>query len=166
MTDGPQLDWKATRDGAKLHLEYTVKNTTNDKIYIVDKLVEPAGGNKFRRATGPIVMNDSPGTVKLALAALSSDRPSATVYTPTFKPLAAGETATGSFDLPWPLKAWNPVGGANPITGTPTSAVFWLGYFPGEPTSWKQLASDDATPLKVPEGFNGNALRVGPKPLP
>lgn len=166
MTDGPQLDWSITRDGAKLRVQFHLTNTTKHRIYIVDKLVVPAAGNKFNRTDQVTVMNDEPNTVMFALAAVSSDRPSATLYTPTFRPVEAGKKIDGRFELPFPLVAWNPVGGANAIAGTPKAAVFMLQYFEGEPPAWKKLTSDDKAPLQVPDGHSPVMLRVGPKPLP
>jgi len=163
-----KLDWKLALapDGKHLRIDYKVTNGTKGPIYVVDKMVVPAPGNKWARTDKIIVMNGDPGVVRFALAEVSSDMPSATLHTPTFKRVDGGATLESSRICPWPLVAWHPVGGASSIAAGATSGVLLVDYFPGEPPTWRTLASAEATPLEVPEGFASQTLRAGPTPLP
>lgn len=147
-------------------MDYTITNSTGQQLYAVDQLVMPAKSNKWTRSPRITVMNESAGVVKIALAAISSDRPSATLYTPTYRKIDAGASYQGTATAPWPLQAWNPVGGASPLKPNVESAVFMVQVFSGEPRSWKTLDSDDSEALVVPEGFTLQMLSVGPQPLP
>ncbi len=161
----PELSWKMSLVGSNLVIDYQIANKTQTTVYVVDKLVV-AKGNKFARTDSITVMNGDPGTVLFAMAAVSSNRPSAALYTPTYRAVAAGATHEAKVEVPYPLKAWHPVGGANAIAADAKSAVFLIQYFAGDPPQWRTLASDDAKPLKVPEGMTPSALRSGPMPLP
>ena len=165
MTTDAKLEWTAALDGGQLRVSYDVTNTTSATIYVVDKLVMRQG-KKWARTDQVTVMNDGPGTVKFALAAISSDAPAAQLYTPTFREVIAGQSLHGSFTVDFPLKSWSPVGRTNPIAPDPKTGTLMVQYFQGEPARWNTLESDDAKPLKVPEGHSPQLLRVGPQPLP
>jgi len=165
MTTDAKLEWTMALDGGRLRVNYDVSNMTNASIYVVDKLVMRKG-KKWARTDQVTVMNDGPGSVKFALAAISSDAPAATLYTPTFREVIAGQILHDSFTVDYPLKSWNPVGRTNPIAPDIKTATLMLQYFQGEPARWNTLESDDSQPLKVPEGHSPRLLRVGPQPLP
>jgi len=165
MNTDATLEWSMTLDGGRLRINYDVTNNSSASIYVVDKLVARQG-KKWARTDQVTVMNDGPGSVKFALAAISSDAPAAQLYTPTYRAVLAGQPLRGSFTVDYPLKSWNPVGRTNPIAVDPRTATLMIQYFQGEPPRWNTLESDDASPLKVPEGHVPRLLRVGPQPLP
>ena len=165
MTTDAKLEWTVVLDGGRLRVNYAVTNTTDASIFVVDKLVVRQG-RKWARTDRVTVMNDGPGGVQFALAAISSDAPAAQLYTPTYREVIAGQILRGSFTVDDPLESWNPVGRTNPIAAAPRTATLLIQYFQGEPARWNTLESDDAKPLQVPEGHTPRLLRVGPQALP
>lgn len=160
----PELEWKVAKSGDLLVLSYELKNALDRKIYVADQIVDSS--NKYALVSRPIVMNDdTPGTVKIVLGPEGSDRDTAMVYSPTYKPLEPGETAAGRFELPLPLVAWNPLRGANAIKPDMKQVRFKLYYFRGEPPSWTTYGTGDAA-VKVPEGMTVQIAPTEPKPLP
>jgi len=155
------------REGDGFALEVVITNRLDQPIYVVDKLVVSRPGKKFARTDAVTVMNaDTPGVVKIALAAVSADEPSTVLYPPTFRRVAPGETSRRVIAIPAPLKAWHPVAGVMPIAATAKTAVFQIQYFVGEPASWHTVPSDDPQPIQVPEGHALQLLQSQPMPLP
>lgn len=162
-----ELTTRLTRDGARYALDVTIVNRLDQPIYVVDQLLISKPGNKLARTDAVTVMNDDdPGVVKLALAAISADEPSTVLYPLTYARVGAGETHHRVLSLPAPFAAWHPVAGVMPIAASARSAVFLTEYFVGEPPRWNTLPSDDAQPLKVPEGHTPELLRSAPMPIP
>jgi hypothetical protein len=166
------LSWKLSKsaDGQKLVVDITLTNTGKKKLYVVDKLVVPAPGpgGKLMRSDRITVMNtENPDEARFVLGAVSSDRPSMRLYTPTYERVAAGATVTRHFELPLPLASWNPVGGTNPLSPTTKRAKLVVIAFSGEPAEWRTLPSDDPEPLRVPEFERAPTIfETGPDPLP
>lgn len=132
MTTDAKLEWTMALDGGRLRVNYDVTNTTNASIYVVDKLVMRQG-KKWARTDQVTVMNDAPGSVKFALAAISSDAPAAQLYTPAYREVIAGQNLHDSFTVDYPLTSWTPVGRTNPIAAAPKTATLMIQYFKGEP---------------------------------
>jgi hypothetical protein len=168
----PKLEWSIKKVDQKLHIDYTITNGVGERIYVVDQLVEARGNNNFVRVEKPIVMNlrdprMPAGTVKVVLGGISSDRPSAVVYTPTYRPIEPGKAYKGVIELPLPLVSYNPVGGTDPIVASPKSITLQIAYFRGEPHKWTTYPSKtEAKPISVPEDFDGNMLQTEAKPIP
>ncbi len=169
MNDAPvTLNWRMSLPSADLlRVEVDVVNGSDRPVYVCDKLVVSKPGGKFARTDAITVMNDDqPGVVKLALAPVSADEPSVVLYTPTFRAVKAGETFARVYELAYPLEAWHPVAGVRPVDRDAKSAVLLVQYIVGEPPGWRVLESDDARPLKVPEGHTPGLLRTEIEPLP
>lgn len=166
-TASVDLTASLAREGNRFALEVVITNGLDQPIYVVDKLVVSRPGKKFARTDAVTVMNaDTPGVVKLALAAVSADEPSTVLYPPTFRSVAAGEAFRRVLSLPAPLEASHPVAGVRPIAATAKTAVFLIQYFVGEPASWRTVASDDPQPIRAPEGHALQLLQSQPMPLP
>lgn len=164
----PELEWTVTKVGTSLRIDYTITNHSTEKIYVSDQLVEPHGNDNFVPVDRPVVMNvrGAKGLVLIGVGGFSSDRPSAVIYQPTFRPLDPGGVLKRSLDVPLPLKSYNPVGGTDPIPATANQLSLRIIYFAGEPQAWKTMPSKSATPIKVPDGFTAKMLQTPPKPLP
>jgi hypothetical protein len=148
------LDWsmKKSGDGSSIVIIANVKNTTDAPIWVADRLVVPAPGNKFTRTDRLTVMNtDDPAVIRFVAGAVSSDRPSAQLYKPTFTEFAPGASVERTWTIPSPLKSWNPVGGANPLSDKAKQAVFLLHTSTVPPSAMNKIASDDPTPLETPD---------------
>jgi hypothetical protein len=168
MDDSLRFTLQRSADGNRLVVEISFKNTTAKKIYLVDKLVVSAAGDTFARSDRLTVMNtDDPSTARFVLGAVSSNRPSYRLYTPTYAPLEPGASTSRHFELPWPLTSWNPVGGTNALRPTTKQVKLYVYGYNGEPRKWKTLPSSDPEPLKVPEFDTGPLIfEAGPLPLP
>jgi hypothetical protein len=167
----PSFDWKLSRQKDALRIDYEGKNTLEQRIYIVDKLVASNGRNDFSTTDQAIVMNyDQPGQpkdiVKVVLGAEGSDRETATVFTPTYRPVEPGQPFSGSVSIPFPLKSWHPLGGTSPIREGASKILFKLYYFTGEPPKWREMPSTKQTPFRCPDGFVAKVLKLDPKPIP
>jgi hypothetical protein len=158
----PELSWTMKVVGSSLEVSIEVKNTLGDPLYVCDKLVTNSKG-KLVVTDKIVVMNDDdPGTVKLALASVSSDTPATTLYTPVFKRIEAGATYRRTATMPYPLVAYHPVAPANKIAADARQAVLLVHYFTNEPTSWDTLDGGE----KTPRGHDQRILRSDPQKLP
>lgn len=168
MTE-PTLDWQLSLEGggAQLRIGYTVKNPLRKRIYICSQLVQRGQGGKFSRSNRAVVKNSEvPGVIQIVLGRVSSDAPSATLYSPPYEPIEPGSSFSGSLLLPLPLKEWHPSNLPNPLSKDAKKVSFEVHMFKGEPPEWRTLPSDESTPLKVPEGYGVFILKTEPKPLP
>jgi len=164
------LKWtmSTSPDKKKLVVEISFHNTTGQKLYLADKLVISAGGNKLTRSDRITVMNtDDPAVARFVLGLTSSDRPSTVLHEPTYEPVQAGATVARHFEIPLPLTTWHPVGGSNPLSAKTRSAILIIQGFAGEPAKWTTLPSDDPQPIRVPElGQDRQVFKSGPLPIP
>jgi hypothetical protein len=164
------LKWSlsVSPDKKKLLVDVSFHNTTGQKLYLAEKLVTSAGGNKLTRSDRLTVMNtDDPTVARFVLGVTSSDRPSTVLYEPTYEAVAPGATVKRHFELPLPLTSWHPVGGANPLSARTASARLIVQGFLGEPAKWTTLPSDDPQPIRVPElTQNREVFQAGPLPIP
>jgi hypothetical protein len=158
----PELSWTMKVVGSSLEVSIEVKNTLGVAIHVCDKLVTNSKG-KLVTTDKIVVMNDDdPGTVKLALASVSSDTPVTMLYTPVFKRVEPGDTYKRTATIPYPLVAYHPVAPANKIAAGAKQAVLLVHYFANEPTGWVSLDGGEKTP-KDPDQ---RILRSDPKQLP
>ena len=136
-------------DGLEIH--YEVTNRRGTPIHVVDKLVvhNPQTG-KFERTDRLSILNSrGAGDVQFSLASIGGDGGAYMTHGATYQPVPAGKTHRGSVTVPYPIKAWNPVGGARALRGHPLTAIFVLGYYEQLPTQWAERPSA-AGPLLVP----------------
>jgi hypothetical protein len=171
----PTLDWSLTQspDGTRLRVELAVTNATAERIYVADKLLAPSGGTNLHRVHALIVMNEGepgepvPGVAKLVLGMVAADSDLAVLYPAAVRPLDAGERHEASYELAFPLEAWHPQGLAAPIDDGVTAVNLYVQVTIGEPIEWRELGTDESTPLRVPWlARRGQLLSTGPKPLP
>lgn len=164
------IEWsmKPSADGKSLLVNITVTNTTDTPIWVVDRLVAPGPGGKLARTDRLTVMNtDDPKTIRFVAGAVSSDRPSATVYQPTFTEVAKGDVVRRAYTVPLPLTSWNPVGGASPLSTQATHVKLFVHTSRADPARWSTPATSDSQPLRIPEWGRGLSILEGqPLPLP
>lgn len=164
---GPQFSWRMARVRPdRLRIDYTVRNGGAGRLYVCDKLVVARPNGKYARTPAPIVMNaDEAGLVRVILGSVSSNRPAAGLHPPTYRSVEAGASIDGSVEVPLPLAAWHPVGGADPIKAGAERISLEVQTLSGEPR-WATLATDDPQPLRVPDGGPKIFLKAAPQPLP
>ncbi len=164
------VEWSMSKsaDGTSLAVTIKVANTTAGPIWVADRLVVPAPGNKFARTDRLTVMTtDDPKIARFVVGAVTSDRPSAQLYGATFTKLETGNSVERAYKVPLPLASWNPVGGASPLAAGVAQAKLFVHTSVAEPARWSTLASPDAEPLKVPEWGRAQTIVQGDvKPLP
>jgi len=170
MTNKLSLDVRMSRTGDALQIEFEGKNTLDQRIYVADKLVKSNGRNDYTTVDGAIVMNhDEPGVskdiVKIVIGQEGTDRETATVPSPTYRPVEPGGAVVGKVRVPYPLKSWHPLGGTNPLRPS-TKVLFKLYYFVGEPKKWISYPSSTQGPIQIPDGISKMLFQTSPMPLP
>lgn len=154
--------------GKRLHIEYTVSNHTQEKILLWDAVVVPEGSKMVLKPLAISTVNgEQPGTVRFIRGYV---RPNSRVnieYPPGLRVVEAGQSIKGSAEVDLPLKSWLAYGAVQPLSGTPTQAVFELQYFPGShPTTTYQMG-DGTTLLKPAQPWSAAVtLHSAPKPIP
>jgi hypothetical protein len=69
---------------------------------------------------------------------------------PGARAVEAGQSISGTAELPLPLAAWHPNTGARPLDAPATTATFEVGYVGGDP-EWTHPPLDDGSTLEVPK---------------
>lgn len=161
------LEWTMRLEGARLRLEYSVKNLSKTRLYVAESVLV-ARKNAFERAPDAVITVNgaAPGTVEFVRGVRSPAVPVAVLREPTFRALEPGETMRGAATVGVPIKAWHNVARVEPITGTPSRAVLEVQYFVGEPPAWTDLPGTDGKPIRVPRGQESRRLRTEPTPIP
>jgi hypothetical protein len=166
-----RLDFELSLTDDSLRVSYTVDNLSGRTLHVADGLLV-SRGDRFARVTGRlIVMNAAapgerrPGEIQLALAAISSNRATYTIYPPTFAAIEAGGRHSAEVVVPLPLRAWHNLGGAEPLDGPPRSAVMKIDCFARD-VEWARMPSDDAEPILVPVNPLAELVTAGPRPVP
>ncbi|HEY1552269.1 MAG TPA: hypothetical protein VGG28_30790, partial [Kofleriaceae bacterium] len=113
------------------------------------------------------VRGSSPDEIRFVRGDINPDSKVNIRYPAGVRPLAAGQTLTGSAVLELPLTSWHPYGEVQPLEGTPTRAVLEVQIYPATTAQDTaklvdggtiQLAGRTAMPLET--------LRAGPHALP
>jgi len=159
----PDLSWSIVESSGGLQLQWEITNSAQEPRWFCDQLLVKSGEN-FALTEQVIVKNGAPGEVWLILGMVSSDRPSAVLYPPTFRALQPGESMARTVLLDRPLRAWHPVGGASPIADGADRVRLRVAWFDGEPPTRTTLPAEP--PIEVFEGFSTQWLDGGARSLP
>lgn len=168
VAEPARLDWalKRSEDGAALEISYTVTNLSDRTLYLCDALPLP-GEQSFVLGRDFInVAGGGEGDVRFVRGRLVSVAPVVIPLQPGARPLAPGQTLSGSARVKLPLTPAHFHGRAPPFVGTPTRAWLEIGWVEAEST-WAQLTLDDGRTLTTPSAQDPvQTLRAGPLPLP
>lgn len=161
------VEWNLAREGQSLRLTYSIKNTSQKRFYICDKLVQGSRPNTFKSFDGLTVQNSqTPDALLFALGTTPPGVPSMWLLPVTYIALEPGQTHTGSRLVSLPLKPFNAHGLEKPLSPKADKAHFLVYAFEGEPPKWRDLPGDDGKPIRVPEGQSMSMLRGSPLPIP
>jgi hypothetical protein len=173
----PTLDWKLRRDGATLKLDYTVDNTTDEPIYLVDDMLM-WGKTRFRRAPEAIIVRngDQPGRVSLFRGMMYIPSRDERQYpAPGLRRVEPRAQASGSAQVSLPVKAWHNYhpGKIEPLKGTPGEVVLEIQYLTSKGTLDRDYAVktlEDGSQIESPYvrhlNESGKVLRSRPQALP
>jgi len=171
MSANPQapldVEWSMTVADRALRVDYVLTNRGDRQVHVFDcLLVKGEKPGTYRRAPGKaVVMEGDPGTAMIWLGTATPSNPMAFVAPPLVRPLAAGASVKGSFQLPLPLAPWHNVGWAAPFTAEPKTATLGVQYFLAEP-EWFELPSETGEKFRVPKKGDPRNAISGPKPIP
>ena len=101
------LDWSMAlnKSGDALDVHYTLKNTTDRRIYAMDLLPRPGKKSFVYDPNFFIVMNgDAAGTVAFVRGRVQSEAPVAILIDPGGRAIEPGQSVEGSGTVPLPLK--------------------------------------------------------------
>jgi hypothetical protein len=166
-----QLDATLARDGDALKVSFTLANLSGRVMFVAESVLASRGATFARVPDRLIVMNAAapgeakPGEIQLVLGRIASNRPSAVLYPPVFAAVAAGAAVSRTFSLPLPLRAWHPLGGADPLDGEPRTAIVKVEYFALD-VDWIELPSADGSSIVVPRNAVTQLATAGPLAIP
>lgn len=168
MTKPISLDFTMKRDGGSLHLDYTIVNHSKDAILVRDVMVTP--GDKYL-ALAPTaiiaVRGSSADEIRFVRGDINPDSKVNVRYPAGVRPLAAGQTLTGSAVVKLPLTSWHPYGQVQPLDGTPAHAVLEVQIYPATTAQETAKLADGGTlQLAARNASSPETLRAGPYALP
>lgn len=150
----PDLDlaWSLAKsaDGKLLRITYSLKNKSEQKIYVADQLLAYHEGKIQRVPTRMIVSSDrQPGLVRFSRAVVRTgttqfDHP------PGATALEPGATHQGSAELELPLRGWHNYAPPPALPEKPTGAVLEIAYLIG-PIEWGAVQTSDGTRVTIPQ---------------
>lgn len=146
------LDWSLAKsaDGKSMRIKYSIKNKTDQRIYVADQLLAYHEGKIKLVPTRLIVTSDrQPGLVRFSRAVVRTGT-SQFDHPPGASPLDPGATHQGSAELDLPLRGWHNYAPPPPLPDKPTSAVLEVAYLTGA-IQWGSVQTSDGTSVTIPQ---------------
>lgn len=148
-----RLRWTMSKASGALSIDYTVENTGQAAVWLLDRTVIPKIDGvhpAFDRVS--VLAGERPEIARLVLGHV---RPApghtvASEYTPGARRLEPGASAEGHLRVPLPLASWSPYLTLDPLPATPTRAVLELGWLSDDPP--ESVAAWDAWTPVIGEG--------------
>lgn len=165
------LDWKLERKGNALQLSYTIQNTSEKPVVVLDRLYHPTSKGKEPAFDRVIVRDgDTPDVVSFVRGYVPPPPGIGIggVFPPIARKLEPKEKATGEATIPLPLTAWHNFASPTPLHGTPRQAVLEIGYLVDH-GKWVQVILTDGSNLTGPgDPFvnDQKLIRGQPQPIP
>jgi hypothetical protein len=165
------VTWKLARKSDALELSYTVENTSNKPVVLLDRLFQATAKGNLPVFDRVIVRDESSNTVSFVRGFVAAP-PSGGVGNPTppiARTLAPKEKIEDRATIPLPLVSWHNFVHQFPLlTGTKSEAVFEVGYLVGH-EKWSTIAMTDGSKQTTPaHPFAGTQImwRSEPQKIP
>ncbi|MGE0403155.1 MAG: hypothetical protein AB7T06_40990 [Kofleriaceae bacterium] len=148
-----QVSWKLERQNNALELTYTVENTSDKPVVLLDRLYQTTAKGNLPLFDRAIVRDDtSEKTVSLVRGFVPAP-PSVGIGNPTppvARTLAPKEKVSDRATIPLPLASWHNFVRQYPtLRGAKTEAVFEVGYILGH-DKWATIEMTDGSKQQTP----------------
>ncbi len=163
------VTWKLASQNNALELTYTVENTSDKPVVLLDRLYQSTAKGNLPLFDRVIVRDDtSANTVSLVRGFVAAP-PSVGVGNPTppiARTLAPKEKIEDRATIPMPLASWHNFVRQFPVlTGTKTEAVFEVGYLVGH-DRWTSIEMTDGSTQQTPSHpFSGAQVMWRSEPM-